>query len=51
MTTDIKSEILSGVQTRNGIQHDEYYVHGIAHGHTYRKDHILMQRGLFQSFT
>ena len=30
MTTDIKSEILSGGQTRNGIQHDEYNVHGIA---------------------
>ena len=35
-TTDIKPEMLSGVQTRNGIQHIEYNARGIA----YRKDDI-----------
>ena len=34
-TTDIKLEMLSGVQTRNGIQHVEYNICGIAHVHTY----------------
>ena len=39
-TTDIKPETLSAVQTRNGIQHVEYDIHGIAHVHAYRKDDI-----------
>ena len=39
-TTDIKPEMLSGVQTGNGIQHVEYNIHGIAHVYTYRKDDI-----------
>ena len=39
-TTDIKPEMLSGVQTGNGIQHVEYNIRGIAHVHAYRKDDI-----------
>ena len=37
-TTDIKSEMLSSVQTRNGIQRVEYSIRGIAHVQAYRKD-------------
>ena len=48
-TTDIKLEMLSGVQTRNGIQHVEYNLRGIAHA--YRKDNFFMQRRLLLSFT
>ena len=47
-TTDVKPDMLSGVQTGNGIPHDRYNIRGIAHGHTNRKDHIFMQRLLEQ---
>ena len=50
-TTDIKPEMLSGVQTRNGTPHDKYNIRGIAHVRTNRKDDIFMQRQLMQSFT
>ena len=50
-TTDIIPEILSGVQTRNLIQHDEYSICGIAHVRTHRKDNIVMRRRLLQSPT
>ena len=50
-TTDIKPEMLSGVQTGNGTPHDKYNTCGIAHVCTNRKDDILMQRRLVQSFT
>ena len=40
-TTDIRPEILSGVQTGNEIQHDEYDI----------CDDKVMQRRLLQSFT
>ena len=50
-TTDINLEILSGVQTGNGIPHHEYNIRGIAHMLLYRKDKIFMQRRLLQSFT
>ena len=30
-TTDIKPDMLSGVQTGNGISHDRYDIRGIAH--------------------
>ena len=43
MTTDIKPEMLSGVQTGNGTPHDKYDICGIAHEHTNRKDDIFMQ--------
>ena len=33
-TTDIKPEMLSGVQTGNGTPHDKYNIHGIAHVRT-----------------
>ena len=42
--TEVKPEIIPGVQTGNGIPHDEYYIRGIAHAHTNRKDDILMKR-------
>ena len=51
MTTDIKPEMLSGVQTGNGTPHDKYNLRGIAHARTNRKDHIYMQRRLVQDFT
>ena len=41
-TTDIKLEMLLGVQTRNGTPHDKYNIRGIAHVCTNRKDDILM---------
>ena len=44
MTTDVKPDMLSGVQTGNGIPHDRYNIRGIAHGCTNRKDDIFMQR-------
>ena len=47
-TTDIKPEMLSGVQTGNGTPHDRYDIRGIAHGRTNRKDDIFMQRRLGQ---
>ena len=49
-TTDIKPEMLSGVQTRNGTPHDKFNIRGIAHVRTNRKDDIFMQRRLAQSF-
>ena len=50
-TTDIKPEMLSGVQTGNGTPHDKYDIRGIAHARTNRKDDIFMQRRLVQNFT
>ena len=49
-TTDIKPDMLSGVQTGNGIPHDRYNIRGIAHVRTNRKDDIFMQRRLGQIF-
>ena len=46
-TTDVKQQLLSGVQTGNGIPHDEYNICGIVHKHTNRKDDIFMQRRLY----
>ena len=43
-TTDVKPEMLSSVQTRNGIPHDKYNICGTAHARTNRKDDIFMQR-------
>ena len=50
-TTDIKPEMLSGVQTGNGTSHDKYDIRGIAHARTNRKDNLFMQRRLWQIFT
>ena len=50
-TNDVKSEMLSGVQTRNGIPHDKFNIRGTAQARTNRKDDIFMQRWLVQSFT
>ena len=46
-TTDIKPEMIPGVQTGNGIPHDKYNIRGIAHARTNRKDDIFMQRRLY----
>ena len=47
-TTDIRPEMLSGVQTGNGtLQHDKYNIRGIAHARTNRKDDTFMQRRLY----
>ena len=50
-TTDIKPEMLSGVQTGNGSPHGKYNIRGIPHARTKRKDDIFMQRRLVQNFT
>ena len=50
MTTDVKPDILSGVQAGNGKPHNRYNISGIAHVRTNRKDNIFMQRGLGQIF-
>ena len=49
-TTDVKPDMLSGVQTGNGIPNDKYNIHGIAYVRTNRKDDIFMQRRLGQIF-
>ena len=49
-TTDIKPEMLSGLQTGNRTPHDKYNIRGIAHVRTNRKDDIFMQRRLGQIF-
>ena len=49
-TTDIKPEMLSGVQTGNGTPHDKYNILSITHERTNRKDDIFMQRRLVQNF-
>ena len=41
-TTDVKPDMLSGVQTGNGIPHDRYNIRGIVHAHTNRKDDIFI---------
>ena len=50
-TTDIKPEMLSGVQNGNGTPHDRYNIRGIAHARTNRKDNIFMQWRLLQNLT
>ena len=42
-TTEVKSDILSGVQTGSGIPYDRYKICGIAHARTNRKDNIFKQ--------
>ena len=46
-TTDVKPEIIPGVQTGNGIPHDKYNIRGIVHAPTNRKDDIFWQRRLY----
>ena len=43
-TTDVKPEIIPGVQTGNGMPHDKYNICGIDHVCTNRKDDIFRQR-------
>ena len=50
-TTDIKPEMLSGVQTGYGTPHGQYNIRSIAHARTNRNDNIFMQRRLGQIFT
>ena len=50
-TTDVKLDMLSGVQTGKGILHVRYNIRGIVHARTNRKDYIFMQRRLGQIFT
>ena len=47
MPTDVKRDMLSGVQTGNGIPHDKYNIRGIVHTLTNRKDDIFMLRQLY----
>ena len=37
--TDVKPDMISGVQTGNGISHDIYNIRGISHAPTNRKDY------------
>ena len=46
-TTEVKLEMIPGILTGNEIPHDKYYVRGIAHARTDRKDDIFMQRRLY----
>ena len=48
--TDIKPEMLSGVQTGYGAPHDKYNIRGSVLARTNRKDDIFMQRRLVQNF-
>ena len=49
--TDVKPDMLSGVQTGNGIPHDGCNIRGIAHARTNNKDDIFKQRRQGQMFT
>ena len=50
-TTDVKPETLPVVLAGDGIPHDKYNTHGIAHALTHRKDDIIyMHRQLVQRF-
>ena len=42
-TTDVKPELIPGVQTGNGIPHDKHNTHTRSN----RKDNIFMQRQLY----
>ena len=46
-TTNVKPEMMPGIQTGNGIPHDECNLRGIAHARTNKKDNIFMQRQLY----
>ena len=45
-TTDVRPEMIPGVQTGNGNPHDRYNIRGITHASTNRTDNIFMQRPL-----
>ena len=45
--TDVKPEIIPGIQTGNGIPHHKYNIRGISHVRTNREDDIFMQRRLY----
>ena len=49
-TTDVKPDMLSGVQPGDGIPHERYSIRGITHVRINRKDDIFMQRRLGQIF-
>ena len=46
-TTDVKPEMIRGVQTGNGIPRDKYDIRGIAHARTNRKHNTFMQKRLY----
>ena len=46
-TTNVKPEMIPGVQTGYGIPHDKYNIRGTAHARTNRKYDIFMQRRLY----
>ena len=45
------TDVMSGVQTGNGIPHERYDIRLLAYGHANQKDVIFMQRELGQIFT
>ena len=48
ITTVVKPDMLSGVQTGNEIPHNRYNICGIAYAHINIKENIFMQRRLGQ---
>ena len=46
-TTDVKPEMIPGIQTGNGIPLDKCNLRGIAHASSNKKDDIFMQRRLY----
>ena len=44
--TDVKPEMIPGVQTGNGIPHDKHNICNIAYVRTERKDDIYYQGGI-----
>ena len=45
--TDVKPEMIPGVQTGNGIPHDKYNIRDIADARTNKRYNIFMQRRLY----
>ena len=50
-TTDVKPEMIPGIQTGNGIPPDKCNLCGIAHARKNKKEKIFMQRRLGQIYT
>ena len=46
-TTNVKLEMIPGIQTGNGNPHDKCNLRGIAHARSNKKDNIFMQRRLY----
>ena len=47
ITTDVKPEMIPGIQTRNEIPHDKYNIRIIAHASTNWKDNLSLKDDLY----